>query len=76
MYLQKVKSRKKKIKSFFFGILKVYDKNTRIQIQDPDPDPLVRAEAWIPGSGSTPKCHGSGTLYKMKELVEEVVKKV
>jgi hypothetical protein len=26
---------------------------------DPDPDPLVRSR-----SGSTPKCHGSGTLEK------------
>jgi hypothetical protein len=43
MYLQKVKSRKNKIKNLVFvGILKVYDENSRIRIQDPDPDPLVR----------------------------------
>ncbi len=45
MYLQKVISRKNKIKNLFFvGILKVYDENSRIRIQDPDPDsdPLVR----------------------------------
>ncbi len=30
---------------------------------DPNPDPLVhKSEAWIRGSGSTPKCHGSATL--------------
>ncbi len=36
MYLQKV--------TFFAGILKVNDENSRIRIQDPDliPDPLVR----------------------------------
>ena len=28
--------------SFFAGILKVNDENSRIRIQDPDPDPLVR----------------------------------
>jgi hypothetical protein len=40
MYLQKVISRKNKIKNLFFvGILKVYDENSRIRIQDPDPDP-------------------------------------
>ncbi len=31
--------------------MKVSDENSRIRIQDLDPDPLVR--------GSTPKCHGS-----------------
>jgi hypothetical protein len=39
MYIQKVKSRKN---LFFAGILKVSDENSRIRIQDPDPDPLVR----------------------------------
>jgi hypothetical protein len=61
MYLQKVISRKKCVKNYFFaGILKVNDENSRIRIQDPNPDP----EARIRGSrfGSTPKCHGSGTL--------------
>jgi hypothetical protein len=44
MYLQKVTSRKNCVKknSFFAGILKVNDENSRIRIQDPDPDPLVR----------------------------------
>jgi hypothetical protein len=43
----KIISRKNCVKIFFFlaGILKVNDKNSRIRIQDPDPDsdPLVRA---------------------------------
>ena len=43
MYLQKVISRKICVKNLFFaGILKVNDENSRIRIQDPDPDPLVR----------------------------------
>jgi hypothetical protein len=47
----------KKIKiSFFVGILKVSDENRRIRIR------IHLSEAWIPGSGSTPKCHGSATL--------------
>jgi hypothetical protein len=69
MYLQKVISRKICVKNKFFGsILKVND-DSRIRIQDPDPDPnpdpLVRGmdpRIRISGSGSTPKCHGSGTL--------------
>jgi hypothetical protein len=39
--------------SFFVGVLKVNDKNGRIRIHF--------SEAWIRGSGSTPKCHGSAT---------------
>ncbi len=39
MYLQKVISRKFR-NSFFVGVLKVNDENSRFQ--DPDPDPLVR----------------------------------
>jgi hypothetical protein len=36
-------SRKNCIKNkFFAGILKVNDQNSRIRIQDPDPDQLVR----------------------------------
>jgi hypothetical protein len=31
-----------KQKLFFVGILKVNDEKSRIWIQDPDPDPLVR----------------------------------
>ncbi len=44
MYLQKVISKKNCVKNLFFaGILKVNDENSRIRIQDPDPDPLVRS---------------------------------
>jgi hypothetical protein len=43
MYLQKATSRKIVLKiSFFSGILKVNDENSRIQDLDLDPDPLVR----------------------------------
>ena len=44
MYLHKVTSRKNCVKKlvFFADILKVNDENSRIRIQDPDPDPLVR----------------------------------
>ncbi len=62
MYLQKVISRKNKNKNLFFvGILRVYDENSRIRIR------IHLSEAWIrgSGSGSTPKCHGSGTLRGM-----------
>jgi hypothetical protein len=50
------------IKKFFAGILMVTDETSRIRIR-------IRiwirqSEAWIRGSGSTPKCHGSGTLLK------------
>jgi hypothetical protein len=31
-----------KLKKFFVGILKVNDEKSRIRIQDPDPDPVVR----------------------------------
>jgi hypothetical protein len=56
MYLQKVINRNNKIKnSFFVGILKVYDENSRIRIQDPlvrGMDPRIRIRihtkmAWI-----------------------------
>jgi F-box/leucine-rich repeat protein 10/11 len=43
--------------------LKVNDENGRIRIR-------IRihwSEVWIRGSGSTPKCHGSGTLLKAFE---------
>jgi hypothetical protein len=51
---------------FFVGILKVSDENRRIGI-------CIRIrihqlEAWIRGSGSTPKCHGSA---KSKRLISE-----
>ncbi len=45
MYLLKVTSRKIGLKNLFFaGILKINDENTRIRIQDldPDPGPLVK----------------------------------
>ncbi len=42
----------------FFGVLKVNDKDSRIRIR------IHWSEAWIRGSGSTPKCHGSATLLK------------
>ncbi len=43
MYLQKVISRNFFYKiNFFVGILKVNDENSRIRVQDPDPDPSVR----------------------------------
>ncbi len=55
MDLQKVISRKNCVKNqFLAGILKVNDENSRIRIH--------QSEAWIRGSGSTPKFHGSGTL--------------
>ncbi len=59
MYLQKVIGRKNCVKNqFFAAILKVNDENSRIRIH--------QSEAWNrgSGSGSTPKCHGSGTLLK------------
>ncbi len=43
MYLQKVISRKNCVeKTFFAGILKVSDENSRMRIRIQDPDPLVR----------------------------------
>jgi hypothetical protein len=52
-YLPKLISRKlKKKKLVFVGVLKVNDENSRIQL----------SEAWIRGSGSTPKWHGSAKL--------------
>jgi hypothetical protein len=51
-----VPSKSNKLKNFLkklvFGVLKVIDENILIHY----------SEAWIPGSGSTPKCHGSATL--------------
>jgi hypothetical protein len=48
-------NKKKTLKkiSFLLASWKVNDENSKIRIQ---------SEAWIRGSGSTPKCHGSGTL--------------
>jgi hypothetical protein len=42
--------------------LKVNDENTRTRIR------IHYSEAWISGSGSTPKCHGSATLAEIKGL--------
>ena len=46
---------------FFAGILKVKDENSRIRIR------IHLSEAWIRGSGSTPKYHGSPTLAYSKQ---------
>jgi hypothetical protein len=43
--------------------LKVNDENSKIRIQ--------YSEAWIPGSGSPPKCPGSGTLPHQKKVIVE-----
>jgi hypothetical protein len=56
---------------FFVGILKVSDENRRIGI-------CIRIrihqlEAWIRGSGSTPKCHGSATLQKANDLFQKTM---
>jgi hypothetical protein len=53
MFLQKVISRKTGVlKLVFVGVSKVNNENSRIRIRRS-------------GSGSTPKCHGSGTLVKI-----------
>ncbi len=51
------------LNSFFVAILKVNDENRRIRIRIPIRIQIL-IRAWIrgSGSGSTPKCHGSGTL--------------
>ncbi len=59
MYLQKVNAEKLFLNQFFVGVLKVNDENGRILIR------IHLSEAWIRGSGSTPKCHGSAKLQKM-----------
>jgi hypothetical protein len=30
---------------------------------------IQKSEAWIRGSGSTPKCHGYATLVKVKQIL-------
>ncbi len=45
----------------FVGALKINDEKSRIRIRIR----IHQLEAWIRGSGSTPKCHGSGTLEKI-----------
>jgi hypothetical protein len=54
MYLQKVKAENFFTKFVFVGILKVYDENSMIRIQDPDPNPdlLVRGSVADPDPGS------------------------
>jgi hypothetical protein len=75
MYLQKVISRKNCVKNkFFAGILKVSDENSRIWIQNPDPnpDPLVRGkDPRIRIRGSTQKFHGFATLDLTDDLSRE-----
>jgi len=63
MYLQKVISRKNCVKNYGSFLLaswrsmtKIAGSGSRIRIR------IHMSEAWIRGSGSTPKCHGSGTL--------------
>jgi hypothetical protein len=57
MYLQNVISKTNKKKSIFFAvILEVTDGKRRIHIR------IRKSSARIQGSGSVPKCHGSGTL--------------
>jgi hypothetical protein len=46
------------LNKFFVGLLKVIDESRRIRIRIR----IHLSEAWIRGSGSTPKCHGSATL--------------
>jgi hypothetical protein len=63
MYLQKVISRqvtKLRKKLVFFGVSKVNDENRRFRIQIR----ILKLDAWIRGSGSTSKCHGSATLLQ------------
>ncbi len=67
------KSNKQKdffLTSFFVGILKVNDENIRIQIRIRIRIRIYQSGAWIrgsrSGSGSTPKCHGPGTLLARK----------
>jgi hypothetical protein len=51
------------LKNYFFNdVLKVNDVNHRIRIRIWIRIRIYQSEAWIRGSGSTPKCHGSGTL--------------
>jgi hypothetical protein len=68
MHFQKVISKNtfEQTNYFFVGNLKVNEENSRIRIRI-----RVRiririhlSEAWIRGSGSTPKCHGSATLVE------------
>ncbi len=74
MCLQKVTSRKNCVKKLvFFLNLKVNDKNGRSRIRIR----VQQSKAWIRGSGSTSKCHGSGTLIfsihrhkRISDLVE------
>ncbi len=57
IYLQKVISRKNFAKFFFLaGILKFNDENSRIWIQDPDPDPsqnVMDPQHWCEVSATT-----------------------
>ncbi len=53
---------------YFAGILKVNDENSRIRIQDPDPDPLVRG--MDPRIRIHPKMSWiRNTAYKMQDTL-------
>jgi hypothetical protein len=61
-----VPSKSNEEKNFFFKLdfcwcLEGQEENSRIRIHS--------SEAWIRGSGSTPKCHGSATLFLTLESV-------
>jgi hypothetical protein len=56
-------------KYFFDGVLKVNDEKNRIRIRIR----IHLSEAWISGSGSTQKCHGSATLLKVENIRRGVV---
>jgi hypothetical protein len=58
MFLQKVTRRTTYLKNSFCWGLEVKNENSRIRIH--------WSEAWILGSGSGPKCHGSTTLAPRK----------
>jgi hypothetical protein len=57
---------------FFVGILKVNDENRRIRIRIR----IHHSEAWIRGSGSTQKCHGSATLPRREKRPGDNFRKV
>jgi hypothetical protein len=64
MYLEKEIRRKN---SFFVGVLKVKDENSRIWSRIRRRIHWSEARVRGSGSGSVPKCHGSTTLAETKE---------